>query len=174
MENRDYCSVTAVWYMWKKDNGKEQTCTFMHNNVTQITLTKKAYFNFPPTMVKITGNKPSKTGAILTLTCSTDSSYPVSSLEWRKGTKTDINENDVINNNTAPVVMDAEYNGKNISQNLGLAVTRAMNGQRVSCCADDVCDSVILAIDTTSAGVTVTAWMTLLVACLIFISQLQN
>ncbi|XP_060553829.1 uncharacterized protein LOC132714919 [Ruditapes philippinarum] len=173
MDNRMYCSVTAVWYMWKGDNGKEQSCTFVVNNVTKNILAKRAYFNFPPTIVRISGNKPVTKGPTLPLTCSTDSSYPVSTLVWRKGTGS-AQTNPIITNNARSTVRDDKYNGKNVSQILSLKVTNDMSGERISCCASNVCASVTLSINITSDGSTVTMWMVLMVACIILTNLIKH
>lgn len=178
MENRLKCRVVNTGYALKQDNGKENSCEFIYKNQTRLTLTRPINFQFPPTSVKISGYRAITDAKqnILKLTCAADSSNPVSTLVWRKGTQTTASENTVISSTYQTVIMTAEYNGRNITQDIDIVVTKAMDKEMVFCCAihgtDQLCDSVTLKYDATSAAGIMTAWLTLIVVCVTFLASL--
>ncbi|XP_060567214.1 uncharacterized protein LOC132725967 [Ruditapes philippinarum] len=122
-------------------------------------------FNFPPTNVNITANKDDKT---LTLNCTSDSSNPVALLTWYKGNEDVASNNSIITSNYQPIIADAEYNGKSISQSLDINVDDVKDGEMAFCCAKhlntDLCTSIQLApFRESSDSSSLTAWMTLIV-----------
>lgn len=164
-ENKTMCLVTSVMHVAKEDNGLEMSCEFIYKNSTKLTLFRKVDFQFPPTLVNITGNRPIRYNnqPKLRLTCATDSSNPVSSLVWRRGTSTTANQNGVISSNYQHTVMDAEYSGKNITQDIDIDVEESMNKEKVFCCGSnnvgEVCDFITIDYYVASAGCVLAKWM---------------
>jgi hypothetical protein len=100
----------------------------------------------PPTYVNITANKDEKT---VTLNCTTDSSNPVAMLKWYKGNEDVASNNSIITSDYQSVIVDAEYNGKNITQSLDINVDDVKDGEKVFCCGKqlntEICNSILLA-----------------------------
>ncbi|XP_045209166.2 uncharacterized protein LOC123561063 isoform X2 [Mercenaria mercenaria] len=165
-ENRTKCSVTVQMHVAKEDNGvMENSCKFNYKNSTILTLSPQVKFLFPPTSVNITAEKEE---SMLNLTCSIDSSNPVSLLKWYRGIKATPSSNGEISSSYQSYVMDAEYNGQNITQSIDIKRDSIQDGEKAFCCAEhrdqQICESFALGTyKTTSAGSCVTSWVALVV-----------
>lgn len=99
------------------------------------------YLTVPPTRVNVTAEK---VDSKLSITCSTDSSNPVSTLTWRRGVSPKPNLNPLFTSHDNTVVRDAEYNGKNITQTIDIDPKHIVKEERIFCCARhssrDICD----------------------------------
>ncbi|XP_053372539.1 uncharacterized protein LOC128545882 isoform X2 [Mercenaria mercenaria] len=142
-ENRTKCNVTSQIPVAKEDNGvKENKCIFKYKGSTKLTLSPDVKFLFPPTNVNINAEKRE---SLLKLTCSTDSSNPVSLLKWYRGTNGTATSNEEISSSYHSYAMDAKYNGQNITQSINIRRDNIKNGENVFCCAkhrdQQICES---------------------------------
>jgi hypothetical protein len=105
------------------------------------------FHSVPPSNVNITVNK--NDDKTVTLYCTTDSSHPVAMLNWYRGNKDVVSNNSIILSNYQPVIVDAEYDGKSISQSLDINVDDVKDEEMAFCCAKhlntDICTSIQLA-----------------------------
>jgi hypothetical protein len=117
---------------------RSNNVTINHEIIMKMLLTLPTV---PPTYVNVTANKEDKT---LTLECTTDSSNPVAMLNWYKGDDNNDN-NSIITSSYQPVIVDAEYDGKNITQSLDINAVNIKEGEMAFCCAKqlntEICQS---------------------------------
>lgn len=156
---RNKCTtIYTVTPVYKEDNGRRMYCNYEYPNKTENTdFVLDLYF--PPSRVNLTDETlPINTTGLKELTCSTDSSNPVSELKWYKGKDSNIWQNKIISAKPSNVKNDL-YNGKNISAVLELDVDNSMHGERIYCCAvhrnqqdNDLCVSRLISLFTSSSS----------------------
>ncbi|XP_045208413.1 uncharacterized protein LOC123560241 [Mercenaria mercenaria] len=168
VQKQTKCSTVAVMHVSREDNGLEMSCAFEYKNSTVSTSYIKVKVIFPPTIVNITVEQDNFK---LTLKCSTDSSNPVSSLTWRRGSRPQASDNNIIRSNYASYIMPAEYGGKNITESIDIEKESIRHEEKAFCCSGQLCDSVALDayVAQISGARTVTAWVTLLFAGIVFL-----